>query len=1310
MCFDPIVRTIRRARAMLLAASLAAPLTSALAASTQPTPTIDIATAPLSLSLESAYSNVMLTLSVEFPTVGAAYRGPYRKTETYLGYFNPNRCYSYDEGAGYFVGKGNANTAHECVVATDGKFSGNFMNWATASAMDVFRMAMTGGDRVIDTPSETVLQRALLPSHFFASHWTFPLKGLDGSGENSEPSKVTPFGHGKLYIASCGNHVFFSPTYDPSAGCYRPGGYGDTATERRAFRVQVKVCDAGEATSRGDLCHRYQGSNYKPIGEMQRNAGKARFAAFGYLNDSDWNRYGGVLRAPMRYVGPTATDDKFQPIGNPAPEWDKDGVLRANPLGDKTYGQSGVINYLNKFGRTQHASMGAPGTNPSGSYKQYDPIGELYYESLRYLHRHPDGPTPEAFAGGWQNFTDSFPAYRDWKALDDPLLGNCQRNYVILIGDINTNFDNYVPGNTKPRGVTGDAPRPVDPYSGLDVMAETDKVGRRETNTPASTGNAKPLPADFLTLGAKFLHGSPRRSYYVAGLAYWAHTSAFHPQRKEARVTTYAIDVNEGGDGTIHDWHRQSQIYLAAKYGGFRNELAEGGNADGNPFQALGADGAVAASDREWEAAPPGSNLPYNWFLASQPRKMIDAIKQIFAQISSGVAGTGGMALSTHSIRRGGPPPLAFVPGYDAQWNGTLTAYDVRVDPGKGIALASAQWEAGERLGTRAHTSRAIFSLDSAGRGMPFTWAALDAAQKTSLDIDPDTGTADGRGEQRAEYVRGDRAQETATPRNARPFRGRRNVLGDAVNAGPVHVGGPSGNAGAGGARYEAFRTRYAARTPMVYLAANDGMLHGFAARTGHEVFAYVPRSVVPALNQLTSPAYAHRNFVDATPVTADAEIGGTWRTVLAGGLGGGGQGLYALDITDPEGGQRGRAFGEADVLWEFTDRDDADMGNVMSAPIIAKLRTGTDNRGAPIEAWFVIAGNGLNANLDDGHANPAASGALFLLRLDKPAGQRWQLDRNYYKIVTPRGMIPAALQHPNGLSAPTGVANAAGVTQTAYAGDLLGQLWKFDLTRGASTWHGGRDGAIPAYGEPRGTPFFSATSTAGEPRPITMAPSVAHAVGGHMVLFGTGKYYELADARQDASDSNAFYGVFDDGQRRVEHRGRLNTLIAMPAHNGAAVAWLGKGTPPGHVSPARPGWVFEFIEPAERQVGPATLQGGFVHFNSMTTSTRSCSSPGSSRNYALNALTGLPSDTMSGTLSAEGILGPPVTVSSDPVVDARNNTGQIRQAETQQVLSLGTTGQARPTAPTRVASIAGRLSWREIRHPDPRGQPAAKP
>ncbi|SDC20408.1 type IV pilus assembly protein PilY1 [Cupriavidus sp. YR651] len=1271
-----------------------------LAAAPASVPTVSISSTPLYGQSQNIHPNLMLTLSVEFPTTGAAYRGAYDKSAAYLGYFNNTKCYTYDATNGYFKISGNATSdTHEC----SGDFSGNFMNWAASSAIDELRLAMTGGDRVIDTRTQTVLQRALLQGDFFKSGSYFPLKSINGGGTNSAPSKVTPFNYSTLYMASCGNHIFFSDA-DGTATCASLGKYADVTkngavTERRGFRVQVQVCDSNEATTRTDLCYSYDGTNYKPVGEMQRNADRVRFAAFGYLNDGTKDtskpqneRYGGVLRAPMKYVGDNAVNTSLNTITNPAKEWDTYGVLLQNPLNITTNSNSGVINYLNKFGRTMVTNLGQPTDNPLGAYKTFDPLGELYYESIRYLQFHPNGPTPEAINNLTTAYADNFPVYTTWDT--DPMLNSCQRNYVLTIGDINTHQDHYIPGNSIAN--QGDPARPKDTWSNFDVVDWTNRVGALETNTPAA-GNSNPLGSAFTSLGTKNHPTSSNSTYYMAGVAYWAHTSAFRPTMPEARVTTFGIDVNENGNGTVGDTQKQSQIFLAAKYGGFKEETTDGGNKDGNPFKTLGTGGTVVTNNTEWEAAPTGSGIPSNWFLASQPAKMISAIKQIFTQITSSAGTLSGVALSSSRIIQN---EYVYTPGFDQQWNGKLTAYPLVKASDGTVSISSTQvWEASSRLASKTFSTRSIFTTSSTtNTGAAFAWSNLGKAQQDALNLNPGTGTSDGRGQQRVDYLRGDRSQEGDALGNGGIFRARKTVFGDIINSGPAYVGAPSTSRY--GTGYSNFLSTYVTRTPMVYVGANDGMLHGFNATTGDEVFAYVPNAVMGNLNQLTSPTYVHRAYVDATPVISEAQIGGTWKSVLTGGFGGGAQGVYALDVTDPTGSRSGSAFGASNVIWEFTDKDDADMGNVMGTPVIAKLQTGTDSSNLPVYKWFVIVGNGLNSNQADGAANDRAPGVLFILSLDKAPGTGWSLNGNYWKIVTPSPSATPPYTSANGLSTPAMISATNGSATALYAGDLQGNLWKFVVSGLPSTWNGNTNGALPVYGGTPGRPLFVATSTSGVRQPITMQPQVVYAPGGYMVLFGTGKYYELADTNTNATQSNSFYGIYDsNGTNFVSNRSQLNQLTLTSTDNGKSIAFSGSTAAPGYVAPRKPGWVIDFLDPTERQITAAVVSGGLVYFNSIYTATGTCGTAGGSRSYALNTLTGMPTTGVSGYLSSIGLLGAPSIIITNVVVGDRGSIGGLPQTTTTQVIGFGTSGAATTSPSTMSKSRPGRLTWREVRN-----------
>lgn len=199
-------------------------------------------------------------------------------------------------------------------------------------------------------------------------------------------------------------------------------------------------------------------------------------------------------------------------------------------------------------------------------------------------------------------------------------------------------------------------------------------------------------------------------------------------------------------------------------------------------------------------------------------------------------------------------------------------------------------------------------------------------------------------------------------------FRTRNRIMGDIINSGPVYK--QSADSETRGAGYSEFALDVASRTPMIYIGSNGGMLHGLRATDGKEMFAYIPRAVAENLNQLTKPVYTHRPFVDAVPAVNEAQIGSTWKTILVSGMGGGAQGVFALDVTAPD------SFGANNVMFEFTDRDDSDMGNVLTQPKIVKMRMpGTT---LPTYKWFVAIGSGYNNYASDGFIGSTSAGKLY--------------------------------------------------------------------------------------------------------------------------------------------------------------------------------------------------------------------------------------------------------------------------------------------------------------------------------------------
>ena len=564
-----------------------------------------------------------------------------------------------------------------------------------------------------------------------------------------------------------------------------------------------------------------------------------------------------------------------------------------------------------------------------------------------------------------------------------------------------------------------------------------------------------------------------------------------------------------------------------------------------------------------------------------------------------------------------------------ADWSGDLVALNINATTGAVITTPTA-WNAATQLNTQNYnTGRNIITYkpsNSLGaQGIPFRWPAnpaspssteLDLSQVSALDTTPG-GIADTNGANRLNYVRGDTSQSGV---RVRPV----SVLGDIVDSAPFYVAAPASNYSdtLESAPYSTFRNTYQNRTPMIYVGANDGMLHGFDAGTGNEKLAYVPSPVYPNLTQLTSPTYSHRYFVDGSPTALDGFYGGAWHTVLVSGLAGGGQGFFALDVTDPS------TFSETNasslVRWEFTDSNDADLGYSFSQPSIVKLNNGV---------WAAIFGNGYNNTQADGHASLTGHAVLYIVNLQTGALIK-KIDTQYGSTTTP-----------NGLATPTVIdTDGNGTADTVYAGDLAGNLWKFDISSSNSNLWGSAfvSGSTPV-------PLFVATDSIGNRQPITAAPDVSvHPLGsayGYMVMFGTGKYLETGDPSNTSSQT--FYGVQDNGVA-VAGRSALvqQTITSTSLINGNTYRSLSANTVNWTGSPADHGWYLDLPSIGERVVSESSTNSGRVIFTTIIPSTGTCTTGG----------TGW---LMEVSLSTGGALGAPTfDVNGDGVIDSSDYVG----------------------------------------------------
>ncbi|NNF97619.1 MAG: hypothetical protein HKM94_11900, partial [Halobacteria archaeon] len=368
--------------------------------------------------------------------------------------------------------------------------------------------------------------------------------------------------------------------------------------------------------------------------------------------------------------------------------------------------------------------------------------------------------------------------------------------------------------------------------------------------------------------------------------------------------------------------------------------------------------------DDLWHAA---INSRGQYFSASNPTQLVSAFKSVLDAIDARLGSSSAVATTSSQYQAG---TNLFQAVYDpSDWSGDLVA--------KNIITQNQQWSAATQIANQiSGTGRQIITFDrdngTNGTGVAFQWADIGAAQQTALNnLD---GILDTLGDERLAYLRGDDAEEQT---NGGDFRNRTSPLGDIVHSDPLFVPPPGPPVffypdNLETVTYSSFISTYSGRPNMVLFGANDGMLHILNANNGRELLAYVPGKVYANLSKLPKPDYTNQYYVDQPVQVADVFYGGGWHTIAIGGLGKGGQGIYALDVTNPANFTEANAANIA--RWEFTDADDADLGYTYTKPQIMKMNNGK---------WMVAFGNGYNSIEADGNASSTGDAALFLLDVE---------------------------------------------------------------------------------------------------------------------------------------------------------------------------------------------------------------------------------------------------------------------------------------------------------------------------------------
>lgn len=531
--------------------------------------------------------------------------------------------------------------------------------------------------------------------------------------------------------------------------------------------------------------------------------------------------------------------------------------------------------------------------------------------------------------------------------------------------------------------------------------------------------------------------------------------------------------------------------------------------------------------------------------------------------------------------------------------------------------------------------SRKIFSWNG-NEGITFDWGALTQAQKTALGSQTDAVKQDI-----VNYLRGERSKEV---QNSGTLRNRKSLLGDIIHSSPLYVDNYKDGA---------------ERAQTVFVGANDGMLHAFDATTGQERFAYVPNAVItPTLATLANPAYTHRYFVDGQIAVSDYQTTPD-KNLLVASLGLGGKALFGLDVTKP------KSFSATDVKWEFTGGTAADLlGLVTGELMITKLN---DGRKA------VIFGNGYNST------NQTA--ALFIVDLETGA------------LIKAIDTGVGSATQPNGLAPPRGWdLGRNGTIDYVYAGDLQGNLWKFDLSAtDVNQWNVAlKQGDTPQ-------PLFKATDANGKAQPITARPSIGldPADGSRWVFFGTGRYLTTTDLSDTSTQS--WYGIIDDDQHTVTRNQLKERKI------------VARGTDPETGNPVRSfelaatndmvgkkGWYVD-LDPGERMITSSQFYGSVLIASSIIPSNDPCTPGGTGYVNAIDPFTGtaLPFFLQYATLDVDGVKIPVGSI--DFRIGMPSQAQIVAGSEGAMLIVTGSSGDTAQTQVKLDNITPRRINWREL-------------
>lgn len=974
------------------------------------------------------------------------------------------------------------------------------------------------------------------------SYTTWTNVPLDGY--NVQSSSKTNLTTGFLELVACKSSSD-SPTSNNckaqiSSGTYTyPDGTYDNRVSKYGapfyYNVSVEWCKTRESS----------GARFGKAGTCQSK----RSSTYQYVRFYDWSRVD-IVSTVNSYPGPNGTTRTYAQEMTNFANWyawyrtrmqmTKSGVGRAfaNIRGTPNTSDASDKNYFHA--RVGLSTISNTGTSDGSEFLKIDNFDtsqkSTWFSRLYAIAPGGGTPLPGALAKAGRMYAG--------KLSVDPVQYSCQRNFSILSTDGYWNSVTSSYGPTREDGST--------------------KVGDLDSATtvmrPAYEKNAT---ANTLADVAYYYYSTDLRpgscsvctdNVVPAGTKKDEDDVAQHQH-----MTTFTIGLGVDGTLTYQDGYKTSTTgdYQGLKQGTTNWPAVDSAVDDERKIDDL------------WHAAVNGRGT---YFSARDPDSLINGLTTALGSIEA-VTGSGAAA-ATSSLEPVEGDNAIYIANYTTvAWTGELSAYTV--DLGTGAISSSTTWKAASLLDGKvaADSDTRTIYIAKDGALTSFTHANLTTEQKawfnnnqlsqyTDLSSsDKTAATADNL----VKYLRGqNRYEDQDRPADfaySRLYRDRTTTLGDIIHAQPVYVKVPQYEFTDSG--YAAFKTAQAARTAMVYVAANDGMLHAFDALTGQETWAFVPPQVMPNLWRLADKDYAgnHRFFVDGPLTVSDVQIGGAWKTILVGGLGKGGRGYYALDITNP---------GAPQFLWSISADDQPNLGYSYAPAVITKVNG----------VWSVLLSSGYN-NVQEGSKYTAADGKGHLLVVNAASGV----------VNMSIGTGVGSTGNPSGLgrmnARTVGDFNLDNSSETAYAGDLEGNLWRFNLLTAAA----------------------SKVIDLGNSQPITAAPELGEIGGKPLLFFGTGRY--LGEGDLTLNQTQALYGLVDNGST-LSKASLVQQVVSGSSISNNPVDWTTNG-----------GWYVNLPDSKERVHLEAKLIMGTLVFASTVPEASECQPGGYSHLFFLDYRTG---------------------------------------------------------------------------------------